>query len=45
MFVVFVLGHSSSSVAILVVVGVSDVELPHCRWWVCAVVVGSQWQL
>jgi len=44
-FVVFVLGRSSSSAAVLVVVGASDVELPHCHWWVCAVVVGGRWQL
>ena len=31
---VFVLGHSLLSVAVLVVVGASDVALPHCCWWV-----------
>ena len=45
MFVVFVLGRSSLSVAILVVVGASDMELPCCSWWVCAVVVGGRWWL
>ena len=36
------LGTSSpvSSAAILVVVGASDVALPHCRWWVFFVICG-----
>jgi len=25
-----------------VVVAASDVALPHCRWWSCAVVVGGR---
>jgi len=45
---VFIFRCSSLSLVVLVVVVACDMALPCCCWlfhcWLCAVVVGGQWQ-